>query len=106
MDLTGSHAMTLRRAIPLSGSCCCAADSTAFGKYNFPPTSAKASRESPRPMVPLLPFGDVVPGHRVRAALLAGNASTFWYCDPGPKIAGRMVIVSLPPVRVITDGPG
>ena len=84
MLLTGSHAITFLIAIPESGSCCCAADSTAFGKYNLPPTSANASRLRPRPMVPVFPLGAVVPGHRVNAALFKGRASTFWYWLPGP----------------------
>jgi hypothetical protein len=47
------------------------------------------------------PFGLVVPGQSVSAAPLIGSASTFWYwlgpVGPGPKIAGRIVIVSAPP---------
>src|SRR6185437_1195017 len=95
-DRTGSHALTLRTDSPVSGSCAVPAFSTEVGTYSFAPTMAKAWRVRLSPTVPPLPFGAVVPGQSVNAAEFAGRESTFWYCEVGPKIGGRMFRTSAP----------
>src|SRR6266550_919496 len=93
----GEYILTKRIGMPVFLSRACEVNSVAFGDCNFTPTIAKASLLSHKPWPPAFPFGAAVPGNNVNAAPAAGVASTFWYCEPGRKIAGEMFSTSAPP---------